>query len=477
MKKIFKAFLMGFLILISPILVKADMGAPMIKEYDVVVTDKNGLKMENSSTVIPYDTKVKVTYEYESGGKLLGSVEYNGKYGEIDLSKVKPFNEKVNYKDYDKLETPSKLYVFEKGAYLYKGPSKVYGKVDGNVEIPVGEEVEYQYHDDVWAYVTYKGTSGWVYYYQHSKLYSDINYPFASIKNNGKVLTISDVDSLLKSTNSEETVKADIKAFTEIDYKYYVNHAKTTYVYIDYKGNKGWLATYSDFGSSGGALKQSCSYLMVDNKNGITTYSKPGDINSKTDEVLKYASEIQLLYSYYDDDSIWYKINDGKKDLWLNIKASDESDNLLFGYDSYDEYTLKEDIELHKNYTNDSEVVGSVKASEKVRVKYSKYLYINKKSEQWGYVEKGDIKGWVLMTKDNFDMDSRKTVALCRDEDIDNDKDKDNDNENKENSSNKKDEKSHMSIMTIAGICVAGAVVLSLVVGVTMVIINKKKQG
>ncbi len=150
-------------------IVKADMGAPSISPYEVRVTKTEGttLTNEEKNTKAPYDTILKVNYEYLENGIMFGEVEWNKEIYMVKLSDTEVIKqEEGNPQNFDREEMK---YVYKEGAYLYKGPSKIYGKVDGEIMIPVGAKIKVSIRneDEIWAYVTYEGVSGWIYYYKY----------------------------------------------------------------------------------------------------------------------------------------------------------------------------------------------------------------------------------------------------------------------------------------------------------------------
>ena len=165
-----KALIIGLFVCLTPYIVRADSGGPMLTSYDVIVTNVEGADLVdinydgNKSTIkikkhLDYDTIIKEIYSEEYiNNELYG---YSGKESAyVKLSDVKIYGN-YNLSDFDNYGK-GKIYVYKEGAYLYKGPSVIYGKVDGEVMIPIGEELDYQYRDDLFAYVTYNGVSGWI---------------------------------------------------------------------------------------------------------------------------------------------------------------------------------------------------------------------------------------------------------------------------------------------------------------------------
>ena len=174
MNQLKKVIICFVLFLIFPIFASADMGAPFITPYKIRVSNPNGAvlkdSLHNETVTVPYDTVLEVNYEYKKDDVLYGQVKYdNYSYYIINLSDAQLITsvDDIDFSTFREYE--QSMYVFKEGAYLYKGPSRVYGKVDGDVEIPVGTIVKTEYCDlDFrWAYVNYNGTKGWVYIFSY----------------------------------------------------------------------------------------------------------------------------------------------------------------------------------------------------------------------------------------------------------------------------------------------------------------------
>lgn len=172
--------LLILLILCVPCFVKADMGAPMLREFEIVVVNPNGVDYEPnqySDVADPHLAKnqvVVVDSEYygkyhisvrENDGTLTSLGEISSLDGfsivqeEVDPTKTENDN---SIKKFDKKQ---KAIVYnENGVSIYQGPSTIY-KVVGTIK--KGVNLEYQYAIDgeggiTYIYVDYNGKKGWV---------------------------------------------------------------------------------------------------------------------------------------------------------------------------------------------------------------------------------------------------------------------------------------------------------------------------
>ena len=236
MKKIIRLFIIIFIMLFTNICY-ADYGLPGIIEYDAKIINEAGAKAESGKELIPYGTTVHVIYETNG----YATIKYNNTSVNIKLADIKPISEEV---DFSKAKNDQKdMFVYREGAYLYKGPSITYGKVDGNIEIPVGTRVKIESYTDMWGYVEYNGIKGWVYIYT-----SDGESPYHMVcslteiadKVNSQYYTLTDIS--VSSTVDGKNVIGTIPKGIIVDsyfYSAYPNpHGKS--IYFKYGDIEGW---------------------------------------------------------------------------------------------------------------------------------------------------------------------------------------------------------------------------------------------
>lgn len=176
MKFIKKLFIL--LILCVPCIAKADMGAPMLREFEIVVVNPEGIDYdpndynEEATGHLNKDDVVVVISEYDNQYDI-GLKNSDGTYsilGQIrSLDGFSIVQEEVDptetTKDIKKFDSKKQALVYnEKGVSVYSGPSKVY-KYLGSIK--KGIKLEYQYAIDgegglTYIYVDYKGLKGWV---------------------------------------------------------------------------------------------------------------------------------------------------------------------------------------------------------------------------------------------------------------------------------------------------------------------------
>ncbi len=476
-----KRFLLTVLLIICfmPVVALADMGAPNTTKYDVIITNPNGVSIGTGKrkTTIPFDTRITVNYEYEMDGELYASVEYDGIYGEIKLSDAKIYTTDIDLSQFNN-EGKKELYVFKEGAYLYKGPSVIYGKASDDM-IPVGTTLTYNYYDEMWAYVEYKGTKGWIYFYGPAEMYSDVKLAVASpIKENNKVLMLKNITKLAVNPRDDVTspdykgVEVNIPKGTEITYDLHTSLGHGEYIHIKYKDKEGWLSyvDYRGFADSGIIIEDKCTEGIV--MKDVNIYSTFGDVSSKTDEVIKAGTNVTSIYSYREGDYYWNKVKYDNKEAWIAIETPEEDYDavisIAYGYSYISVYRTRKEAPLYEDISETSKVLGTIPQDEKLEIIYSYY----DDRTNWAYVEYNGVKGWVN-SNTYLSYDSTKQKANCSG--VIND-DKTTSKEKLDNDEDTNEGAVKNVLLKACLIAIGLAIAISVVVAVIIVSINKSKK-
>lgn len=220
MKKIMAILLIVF---IFPIMVKADMGAPVIQPYEAYIVNASGADyyeyyFEDDESgykkvgTLDYDTKIKVEYESSIDGKNYAQFEKDENLYYILTKDIIPIKDEFVIEDnlgkgyVYKLDDPVKITVLkEDGIKMHKGPANAYSVV--GTTIPKGTKLEYVYNvgedGTVWVYVEYKNIKGWIstlegtvgsYIEENMLISKDLE-----IKNEGKVVGTIPANTMLES--------------------------------------------------------------------------------------------------------------------------------------------------------------------------------------------------------------------------------------------------------------------------------------
>ncbi len=452
---------------IFPLFVMADVGAPEVTEYEVRVKNKDGATLygwKDEKITVPYDTKLTVTFEHDDEGKFYGTVEYNKKSYDIDLAEVETIEKKIEPTKFDKLDMPVKLYVFGEDCYMFNGPSKIYGKIDGDAKIPVGTELEYEYTDGLWSYVEYNGKKGWIITYSFSSLYDEYKVSVANVVNDGKVYIVKALKELKLEPTTNKVKSVNIQGGQELGYDYYLDIPKAKIVHINDEV-EGWLYIYDGYGEDtiGGAVYSECGKLYIGEKDGLYVYKNPRDVNSKTGKLMEYGKMIDLEYEFIYDGYIWYKVKENGTDYWLAEKVDKENWTNNITSSNYNTvYKTNKDTAMYKELSLTSEKIKDIKVGQEITAILNYY----ENSDMWIYASLGEEYGWIKLS----DYEYVKTVNACTNVVVESSI-----TEEKESKSEESKKKSSMSTIEVLILAICGAVVLALVAIVIIKIINKKK--
>jgi len=315
MKKLSKILILLLMVFI-PFTVKADMGAPERNEYEVIVTNPNGIKnyyLDNNS-IIPYNTIIKIQYEYKEDNELylesFGDQQIIVKASDVSLYSTKVV-EAEEFSENDEVNT---YYTYADGGYLYKGPSIMYEKVSeetipkGTYLKEIGKSV-----DDCFSYVEYNGQKGWIYVYPY------IDKQFLLYDEPTKFAKVVEADSNLvyaeskikqfKDIKLEEYEEVNVTIGDSVSYDVYLMASPKTVLYGKIVNNEvRWMLDYrmatNDDGSNG-------SYTNLLYKNSISIYT---------------LEEI----TYYSDLRATQKAGTIKSNEMVDIYANEEIEGTVF---------------------------------------------------------------------------------------------------------------------------------------------------
>lgn len=298
----------------------ADYGIPYLISYDAKIINENGITTEDGN-VIPYGEIITVQYEYFDKDKSTMYAYANG-YGELF---------KVSYNDIKLITNPEDLtlndpeflkeeqmYVYKEGAYLYKGPSIIYGKVDGEIMVPAGTTVTFTYVTETWGYTEYNGVKGWLYTYTSDGVAPyNMSCPLAYICNEKSTLyTIkniklySDVD---KKTYVGTIPKDNILTYSYI--KYHPDPHGAAY-YIKHNGVEGWYIL-EDYDATIFYSENNSIFILED-----TQFYKDYENKQKGVIVPKF-TECKLLCEYSEYDEYILRIEYKGEKYWLQGSQED----------------------------------------------------------------------------------------------------------------------------------------------------------
>jgi hypothetical protein len=471
-----KKKLLLLLLLLLPVFVLADVGAPGITEYDVRVSNPEGTDIIkwNSNTQkdekkhVPYDTVIKnIMMEENIDGVVYGYSEE----GTVKLADCEVISKEINLEDL-KSEEKKEIYVYKEGAYLYKGPSKTYGKVDGNVMLPVGKEFSSNIYDDMFMYVEYNGTKGWVYCYQDYEMSPYKELSSVLEKDKKEIITIEDI-KIKGDILDKESLNVTIPKGTKLTSSYYTYyHYGHYFYYVEYNGTKGFIP--------GGDEHKVGTFI----ENRIYTAFKNVKIYETTNTKSKVLGEIpknsELVSDYVSGfDYHWYHVNyNGKSGyiLWSELDEREVSEPEFIVQSDYGVYYINDSTPIYDNYKGnktDKEITNKSVLSDY-------YNYDSKTEGSWVHIIEPTI-GWiyedpeinnVLFKGYIDDIKEFDKYKDTKDEPIEN---KDEPTEN--DIVPEKTPTNNISPSKAITYIVGAAIVLSLTIIVTILLVNKKKEN
>lgn len=476
--KIFKKFLVLFVVMmLIPIFVNADMGLPMVTSYKMRVSNTKGIKgtyttwvnnKEKTVTVtIPYDTVLETNYDYIEKGVLYADVEYKDENVKIKVSDAELMQDTYTPTKENKINSPVKKYVIREGAYLYKGPSVSYGKVEGNLMLPVGTTFTVHYRDEVWSYVTYKGVSGWVYTYEFGPEMSPYKWETLIVNVvDGSEYIVNKIELKDLKGNKIGTVPAGVEANIKYYYgrnNYFIEYGTLSGWYV----NNGYNIAYIQDGSIY-TINKTKIYSNTDGKKSIGTIPKNVEVNYK---YAIYEKGINLFYVEYNGISGWVEnefYDDTKQTFIESINGIGEVDKDFKVYDGIRGKATKNIIDQYSN----------------VEVIFHYSYYLNEDEyENWYYVKSGNIKGWIKGELE-YEIEDDEVEDLIIDpvtepepviEPVEEPVIQEEPVTESPVYTENKDVKS-LSFNEIATYCVCGAVVISIIAIIIVGIVNDKKK-
>lgn len=438
--------------IILPSLVLADASAPSISEYKALIKNSNGVKCENFT--IPYNTEVTVVMEYDKNDIAYVDVRYNNDYCTIKMSDI-ALKDKFNLDDFSN-EFYLYKYVYKKGAYLYKGPSKIYGKVDDNIELPVGLKLKIEYFDEQWGYVTYNGVSGWVFIYEPTEfnLYEE-NTALADI-DNGTIYTLEEITLDSGPYNGEKT---DIVIPKGEKVKYNLSYCakfnEMCSIYLTYNGKRGWYGyNKNDYRKIALVPEKGSLYILND-----TDIYEDSNFNKKIGKLEKN-QEVEVIYYQYDYEKLYenseyvkYYIKNNEIKGWVTLIYGQNGNNLLESTNmidgKYQQFLVINPIKVYDNFDGKKEI-GTIPKDKKIDLVYEK------DTASGNYFYAREYNGWIKYNANDMELIEKFVEIDIEPNDV--------------------EEAPKVNGKEIALYCLGGAIIIALVSIVTIKLINKKKE-
>ena len=265
---------------IFPAVANADVAAPESSSYIVTVAKQEGTKLYNwemeEILTIPFNEKLTISFETNIKGTLYGDVNYNGKYGYINLNDTIANPEDIDFSNLEENHFNDKYYTL-KETTMYNGPSPIYGVVKEET-IPSNQTLEYEYYsilsDQIgWIYTEYNGNKGWVYVHgtPEYSYYENIKKTVAiKAKPNDKILILSEEEKLYKEPNIDSEEVYTLKNNTEYTYTHYIElEWPYTAFYVNDGKAQGWYLLENSYQKNDKNSIRELKYIYVLTKDGI----------------------------------------------------------------------------------------------------------------------------------------------------------------------------------------------------------------
>ena len=494
----------------------ADAGGPMIRSVDCTVTNPDGATFywfddELQTKTIPYKTVVTVTAEYDPSwlvsenkifeGKRIGSVNYRGDYGYIDLADVTIADGDFSLNDAQKLPHPVTYTVTSKdGLTMYAGPSQVF---DAAGTIPDGATIRLTYKDageaenyaDSFYYAEYNGKGGWIFKYSDTEQFFLLRKLDKYSEYTGKVKVVGKGYRLVDIFNEKKdadgyydgynNIGGVIPAGTELTFDSYYDIGG--YALVEYGGVKG----YVDLNPNATDEPEIITYINDDvmTLSDCDVYSAFDDFESETGEEIpaytilpaKAVGRYSIEGDEYWDNYDWYHVEYNGKDVWL---CSDGDDDDVRPFDRYSDYRSYYKIkgasaELFETAESGSAASCTVTKDDVLKTYLYKYDDDTEISMQYVEVVGSDKAGWI--NEENIKYLNNYSEPVAEEEEETAEAADTETGEGKEASGvldaaspASAIEKAAVSSNRMIIICVAAAAVIALTAGVTIALIKKK---
>lgn len=356
MKKLFYV-LVGILVFM-PLVVFADMGAPMVKPYKASVSNPDGASIyEYSESAkkeipinkkIPYGTVVEVSFEYNN----LVEVSYDDETLQISIKDIVPIEKEYNVSKSELGKETDAIIL--KSVEIKKGPADAYEST--GTSIPKGTKIVIKYFGDdngsvgnPWAYVEYKDVKGFI-----NTLNASV--AFSLIEEN----TMINKNTVIKDTETKTTLK-NIKANTKIKKNtVYQTDMWSGLYYITYDGVSGYVEEDN--------LSLKNHYTKYTTKNSVDLH-ETADRNSKVIGSVQGGVEIVNFYDNSWNDRIAIYYEDTNQSGWIFDEYDSETSaykNLT--YERLNTPVLDEDETIIEDETEETpEVVEEQKTNNNPR--------------------------------------------------------------------------------------------------------------
>lgn len=395
MKKIIKCIFVS--ILMIPLVVLADMGAPAIGEYKAEISNPNG--------VMAYDYKLKkdIKLEYGTVGTVVYEYENEDSTTNIEF-KVNDINYSIDGKDVISIEesfdlnnksvekiSENIIITSKDGLEIKNGPANSGFKSTG-VVIPYLTKIKASYTVEYspWYYIEYNGTNGWINIIGNKAVHQLGNFEFYDYK---KIITTEKAKLNDYKGNELTTINENYELNSQ---EIYQSSDWDRNIYIEYNGVKGFISKdYITFKSKEKITINLNSELQL-YKNAENAY----DLTKKK-EILIIPKNTTLETYYYDGD---YGISYAYVE-YNNIKGW-----IIFSAEEYDYDFDNNIINIHNLEESNNQNTNEIQPTTTVPITTT--AAINHNEEEPRITNPKDIIIYCLLSALILSLTSLVTVVL-----------------------------------------------------------------
>ncbi len=417
MKKILTILI---IMLVMPLSISANTLAPVINNYDAVVTNPNSASIYNRERSfekfdekIPYGEKININQETVHNGEMYGEFTYQinqrSRKAAIKLKDINPVEEEVQ--PISNVGENSVIVIIE-GLKLHSGPANGYKTVTGPIE--KGTVLEYNYGDGdkdggiAWIYTTYNGQKGWLEIYN----YSGGRDNYLALSKEQDILTIDSFKLYSEpDVGHGAKFKQDIPEYTEltVNYEYtyygegyYENNKRISHEWLNvtYNGISGWIdlgeviyegSKYTKIARVY-AYKCGTKFMAIEDVKLYSSPSKDAGING---EVFKSGEQATALYCYYNriTEDTFYYFTYNNENYWVGNYSFLAEDNYNYWTNKVCEF--EEDKNIYSYPSLNSELISGVFLPQNTIIERQYKYYSLEDSGAWNYINYNGVNGWV----------------------------------------------------------------------------------
>ncbi|MBQ6266299.1 MAG: hypothetical protein IJK64_00850 [Clostridia bacterium] len=430
--KLFALLLAALLCLSIPTVAFADGEGPHFTALKATVEKEGGIPLysydyENSDDdwtlkpkgiTIPQGTELTLTGEFDEDGVMYFWLEYQEEYGyvrkddvHLDLSEVAPADENAY------AEPHHYVVVAPNGAEVHSGPGKSYEVVK---TIPKGKEITVTHADDlspddgysIWDYTpdargwvqTGYDRGGEVVFAQSVKYRESTRTPLGTLKTREDTPFYANFDAAWHG-DEESKALGTVPAGEELTFDLYSNN----FAYVTYQGKTGWLPLWENVEAPVDG------YLMVLETRPLykeTAVNENTGTGKKIEayQIVPYDLEVKISEEegleqgddefYSQPYDTWYRVTVDGAQYWARFNSETNKEPLEFYSAVKQRVAETSNLLIYEKPDIESQRIGKILGEEQMIELFDFYISedeapeLSERERGWHYVAYGDLRGW-----------------------------------------------------------------------------------